>query len=136
MEQFKKPIIEATGGIHIGKTFMMSFQASWPFGKIEIYQDSVILKVQYIPNFILHLFQLAGKFPGMMGAYKDIPKEIKISYPDIRGYKEKNAWIMGYGVTIIHNNNQYAPFLQVWISKNKAKKIISYLNNKGIYKIE
>jgi len=45
MEQFEKPIIEATGGIHIGKNFMMSFQASWPFGKIKIYQNHIILRL-------------------------------------------------------------------------------------------
>ena len=134
MEQFEKPIVEATGGIHIGETFVKSFQASWPFGKIEIYQDSIVLKVQYVPNFILLFFQWIGKFFGMLGAYKDISKEIKLVYTDIKGYNEKNAWIMGYGITIIHTNKQYAPFLQVWISKNKAKTIISHFNNRGIHK--
>ena len=134
MEQFEKPIIEATGGIHIGVSFIRSFQASWPLGKIEIYQDYLILRVQYVPNFILCFFQLIGKFPGMMGAYKNIPKEIKLTYANIKGYKEKNAWIGGYGITINHTDNQQAPFLQVWISKSKAKNIISFLNNNGIYK--
>ncbi|MCK5477115.1 MAG: hypothetical protein KAI55_04300 [Candidatus Aenigmarchaeota archaeon] len=134
MEQFEKPIVEATGGIHIGETFVKSFQASWPFGKIEIYQDSIVLKVQYVPNFILLFFQWIGKFFGMLGAYKDISKEIKLVYTDIKGYNEKNAWIMGYGITIIHTNKQYAPFLQVWISKNKAKTIIGHFNNRGIHK--
>ena len=126
MKQFKKPIIKATGSIHIGETFMMSLQASWPFGKIEIYQDHIFLRVQYIPNLILYLFQL------LIG--ENISKGIRLSYSDISGYKEKNAWIMGYGITIIHVDNQHTPFLQIWISKNKAKKIISYLNSKNIYK--
>jgi len=30
-----------------------------------------------------------------MGAYKNIPKEMKLSYSDISGYKEKDLWIMG-----------------------------------------
>jgi len=85
MEQFEKPMIEATGGIHIGETFMRSFQASWPFGKIEIYQDNIILKIQYIPNFILRLFQLANKSLGIMGEHKTILKEIKLS----KGIKKK-----------------------------------------------
>ena len=41
---------------------------------------------------------------------------------------------MGHGITIIHTDNQQAPFLQVWISKSKAKKIISHFNNRDIYK--
>ena len=136
MKQFNKPIIEATGGIHIGKTFVRSFQASWPFGKIEIYQDNIVLKVQYVPSLILRLFQLVGKLPGMVGSYKKIPKVIQLQYNEIKGYKEKDLSIGGYGITIIHTNDQQAPFLQVWILKNKAEEIINYLNNKGIYKQE
>ncbi len=135
LEKTKKPLIEATGGIHIGESFMKSFQASWPFGKIEIYEDIIVLKVQYTPNFILELFKLAGKLPGMIGAHKEIPKEIHLQDNEIKGYKEKDAKIMGYGITFIHTNNQYPPFLQIWISKNKAKEVIGYLNNKGIFKM-
>ncbi len=40
-KSIQKPIIEAMGGIHIGRSFMKSFQASWPFGKIEVYQDYI-----------------------------------------------------------------------------------------------
>ena len=127
MKQFEKPIVEVTGGIHIGKNFMMSFQASWPFGKIEIYQDNIILKIQYIPNFILRFFQLISK---LIGACKNIPREIELAYTDIRGYRKN---MLG-GITIIHVNDQYAPFLQIWVSKNKAEKIISHFNSKGIYK--
>ena len=71
-----------------------------------------------------------------MGEHKTMLKKIELSYTDIKEYKEKNAWIMGYGITIIHTDNQQAPFLQVWTSKSKAKKIISYFNNKGINKQE
>ena len=137
MEQFEKPIIEATGGIHLAEKLMSYFRATWPLGKIEIYQDYIILKVQYVPNFILHFIQLIVNFSRTVGAHKSIPKEIKLSYDDIKGYKETNASsIIKYGITIIHTNNQYAPFLRVWLFKYKAKKIISYLNSKDIYKID
>jgi hypothetical protein len=141
MEQFKNPIIDATGGIHIGETFMRSFQASWPFGKIEIYEDYIILKIQHVPAFLIKLFELHAKVTNKLflpswGSSQKIPKEINLSYSDIQGFKEKDAWIMGYGITIIHTNNKYPLFLQVWISKNKAKIIIRYFNNRGIYKQE
>jgi hypothetical protein len=134
MKKSEKPIIEVTGGIHVGKTFMKSFQASWPFGKIEIYSDNIVLRIQYIPNFILRLFQTMGKLPNMVGTYKNIPNEITLTYSDIKGYKEKSAGIMGYDITILHANDQQAPFLQIWVSKSKALKIIEYFNNNGIYK--
>ena len=60
LEKTKKPLIEATGGIHIGESFMKSYQATWPFAKIEIYDDIIMLKLQYTPNFILKLFELFG----------------------------------------------------------------------------
>ena len=80
MEQIEKPIIEASGEIHIGETFTRSFQASWPFGKIEIYQNNIILRVQYIPNFVLQFFQLMGKFSGIMKSYKNISNHPRGSY--------------------------------------------------------
>ena len=135
-EKFNTPIIDAVGGIHIGNNFMQSFAASWPFGRIEIYEDKLTLKVQYVPDFLLKIYELAGKFPFMMGAYKEIPKEIYLKYNEIKGYKEKNLSILGYGITFVHNNSQYAPFLQVWVWKKNAQKIIEYLNKKGISKIE
>ena len=136
-KQFKKSLIKATGGIHIGHSFMKSFQASWPFGRIDVYDDRIVLKVQYIPNFILKLFKAFGRLSRpTIGSYKDVPKEIYLQYDEIKGYKEGDAKILGYGITFVHTNNQYPPFLQVWISKNKAKEIIGYLNNKRIFKFE
>lgn len=119
----KKPLIEATGGIHIGKNFFESFQASWPFGKIEVYEDMVVLKVQYIPDFILKIFEWSAKFPGpTIGSYKEIPKEIYLRYNEIRGYKERDMKIMGYGITFVHRNNKYPPFLQIWVSKKRLRR--------------
>jgi hypothetical protein len=132
MKQSKKPVIEATGGIHIGKSFIISFQASWPFGKIEIYDDRIVLQIQYLPDFILRLFQLASKIPMMM-AYKNIPRKIEFTYDKIKSYKYKNASTAGQGITIIHTDPEKAPFIQVWVSRKKAKEIINYFNNKNIY---
>ncbi len=131
--QKTNPIIQATGGMHIGKSFLMSFQVSWPFGKIEVYEDRIVLRFQYLPDFVLRIFEWAGKIPKMIGSYRDIPKKIELTYDQIKGYKEKDLKAAGYGIAIIHTNNQQAPFLQFWASKDKAKKIIGYLNKQGIY---
>lgn len=142
MKQLEKPIIKATGGIHIGKTFLRSFQFSWPFGKVEVYEDGIILKVQYIRNYTVIFFQLISAFfPKTMKAYvggelKDIQKDIKLPYSDIKGYYKRDIGIAGPGIRIIHTNSQYAPFLQVWIFKNKARAIIGYLNSRDIYEQE
>ena len=129
----EKPLIEASGGIHIGRTFLKSFQASWPFGKIEVYDDYLLLKIQYLPGFILRWFEKADKFPAMMGTYNDIPDRIKLKYTDINSYKEKDLSALGYGLTFIHKDEKSAPFLQVWISKEKAAEITKLLNDKNIF---
>ena len=38
-------IYEQRGGVWIGHSFGESFKASWPFGKLEIYTDKIILSV-------------------------------------------------------------------------------------------
>jgi hypothetical protein len=111
---------------------LKSFQASWPFGKIEVYDDYLMLKIQYLPGFILRWFEKADKFPAMMGTYNDIPDRIELKYTDINSYKEKDLSALGYGLTFIHKDEESAPFLQVWISKGTAKKIVELLNQKGI----
>jgi len=98
----QKPLIEATGGIHIEVSFIRSFQASIPCGKLE-------------KNFILKIFSFIGKIPGMIGSYKDIPRVIQLQYNEIKEYKENNLSILGYGIAVVHNNTKYPPFLQVWI---------------------
>jgi hypothetical protein len=128
----EKPLIEASGGIHIGRSFLKSFQASWPFGKIEVYDDYLVLKIQYLPGFILRWFEKADKFPAMMGTYNDIPDRIRLNYTDIKYYKEKDLSALGYGLTFVHRDEESAPFLQIWISKDTAKKITDFLNQKGI----
>lgn len=123
MEQ-PKSIIEAIGQINIGKTFVGSFCATWPFGKIEVYQDSVILKVRRISN-----FSYGTKF---IGTLKEL-NGMKLLNNDIKGYKGINILSLVCGIIIIHINNKYPPFLQIWISKNKAQKIIEHFNSVGIY---
>ena len=101
MNEFGQPIIEATGGIYIGRNFFRSFQATRPFGKIELYQGVVILKVQFIPRFILRLFQWAGKIPFMIGIYKNFPEKIILPYSDIVSYTQTNSsTIMGCGIRL------------------------------------
>jgi len=135
IDQEEKPLFETTGGIHIGDDFMRSFQASWPFGKIEIYEDRIVLKVQYLPDFVLNLFRMFGKLPGMLGAHESIPTTITLRYEEVSGYKETNASFMGYGITFKHTNIQYPPFLQFWaLWKGKGKVIVNYLNRRGVSK--
>ena len=133
MANGEKPWIEAIGGIHVGKSFLKSFQATWPFGKIEVYEDHILLKIQYVPGFFLRLFERMDSFPAMMGTYNNIPYRIELKYSDIKAFKETNAFIWGYGLTFIHKDEESAPFLQVWIAKNKAKKIIERLNQNNIF---
>lgn len=141
MEQLGKLIIQATGGIYIGETFFRSFRCTWPFAKIKIYEDSIILKVQYVQSFTFAFLQLMRKlFPKMMEVYigrdrdsTNILKDIKLSYSDIKGYKKQDFGLpLGHSITIVHTNNQYSPFLQVWVSKNKSRAIVRYLNSRGI----
>ncbi len=128
-------LIEATWWIHIGYNFIMSFQASFPFWKIEVYWDKVILVVQSIPNFIIKICEFFWKImPFLPGTYKKIPKEITLYYKDIKHIKERKLWkFLWYGITFVHTNSNFAPFLQMWLFEKDALQIIKHLNSKKIY---
>ena len=132
MHEFEKPNVVASGGIHIGKNFFRSFQATRPFGKIELYQNEVVLKVQYIPKLILRLFRWAGNIPFMIGTYKDFPEEIILKYSEITGYYHTNYGISGVGIRIYHNNLNYPPFLYFRAKNKDASDIIGDFKKMGL----
>ena len=131
----EKPAWEATGGIHIGKSFMQSFQATWPFGRIEVFSDRILLKIQYVPGIFLKLFEKMGHLPAIMGTYKDIPDRIELNFSEINSYREIDAWFLGKGITFVHIDERAAPFLQFWfLSREQAKKMSELLEQNGVYK--
>ncbi len=135
MLQSNEPLFEAVGGIHIGESFIKSFQASKPYGKIEVYQDKIVLKIQYISDSVLRMFEMAGRIPFMPGTYKYIPREIELPYAFLEGYKKINRGILGYyGINFIHLDNRLPPFLQIWLRKKDASQVIYYLDTIGLRK--
>jgi hypothetical protein len=129
MLQLPEPLFEAVGGIHIGGDFINSFQASRPFGKIEVYQDRVVLKIENVSDQGLGMFRLLGKIPFIPGTYKDIPREIDLPFELIKGYKKINLGPLGHGITFLHSEQTIPPFLQIWLRKKDWKKVIESLNN-------
>ncbi|MEK6872376.1 MAG: hypothetical protein AABX16_05730, partial [Nanoarchaeota archaeon] len=125
----EKILFKSIGSIWIGESYLHSFSASWPFGKIEIYKNKLILRIQYFPDFILE--NLFTKKEAIPGTYKKIPKKIVLYYDDIIGYQEKKIpllWhLLGFGVRFIHKNKNYPPFIEMAFFGNKSQKIINFL---------
>jgi len=144
-ERKKKILFKASGGIHVGESFLYSAQASGPFGKIEIHKDKIILEFD-MPDKALQRVARGFYNPGKLsdlkriGEYnKNIPKKIVLSYKDIIGYSKTNipvlSSVLGYGIRFVHKNKKYPSFLQMWFNRNNFKKIISFLESHNKKKI-
>ncbi|MDP3697840.1 MAG: hypothetical protein Q8R55_07605 [Candidatus Taylorbacteria bacterium] len=123
----KKSLLEATGGIWIGNYLYFCFQASSPFGKIEVYEDEVIFRIQNLPKLFIKSFELFGKITFL---FSNLPKEIHLPYTNIQRFKTTNLGPLGYGIRFIHNIDQYPPVLIIWIWPTQAEEVIKYLTSK------
>ena len=133
----EKPLLQARGGIHIGESFINSANASWPFGKIEVYKDRIILKLKFINESITQKFSR-----GMYKSNKStkIPTSISLSYSDIAGYKELRnpifLWPLASGINFIHKIKKYPPYLNMSFFGGTTGKIIQILESHGKERIE
>lgn len=127
----EKPIIKVAGGVHVGTSFLKSFRVTWPFGKISFYEDSMVIKIRFIPEFIISFFWSLIRGPRVLGTEEFIQKRIELKFKDIEGFREKKTKGLGHGFSVCHNKKDVQPFLWFWVSEKKAKEIIKFLNSKG-----
>jgi hypothetical protein len=133
LDKLEYPAVVASGSIFIGKNFFRAFQATRPFGKIELYDNNLVLSVQFIPRVILRLFRWAGNIPFMIGTYKNFPDKIVLKYSDLTGYTQTNySTFSGCAIRLFHNNPEYPPFLYFRARNKEANAIITYLKSKNV----
>jgi hypothetical protein len=129
----ESPAVVASGGILIGKNFFRAFQATSPFGKIELYDKNLVLSIQFIPRFILRFFRWAGNIRFMIGTYKNFPDRIVLNYPELTGYTQTSySSFSGCAIRLFHNNPAYPPFLYFRAKSQDASAIINYLKNHNV----
>ena len=118
-----KPVFESVGGIHFGTNAFFCFNATWPFGKIEIYNEEILMHVQYLPEFLLRFF--------FWPRYKVF--KVRLPYQKIKSFKAINWFIFGRGVRFKHDSSEYPPYIVFWaIRKRDQKKIMECLTSHGV----
>jgi hypothetical protein len=126
-----KILFKATGGLKVGESFIYSAQATWPFGKIEMYKDKLVLLFD-IPQAILQRFARGVYRP--KNKFSKIPQKIVLNYKDITGYRPINLpiidLILGKSLLIVHKNKKYPPYINVILFGNKIKRVIEILESK------
>ena len=126
----KRPIFKVTGGVRMGVSFLRSFRVIWPFGQIVIYEDLMIFKIRFIPNFIIRFFWLFIRGPKILGVEELVSKKTELKFKDIGGFRDKKTDFFGHSFFICHGNESVAPFLNFWVPKKKAKGIKEFLISK------
>lgn len=128
----KKLLFSATGGLKVGESFIYSAQATWPFGKIEMYEDKLILSFD-MPQVALQRFARGVYRP--KNKFSKIPQKIVLSYKDIIGYRSLNvpivSLILGKVLLIVHKNKRYPPYINIILFGGKTKKVMHILQSKG-----
>ena len=135
----KNLLLSANSGIKVGLSSANNFFAGSPLCKIDVFEKELVLSINHLDNFIVRFlwtnyYQVYGIFQ-----LKEIPREIRLSYKDIKSYnwKEKVLGIfLKNRIVLMHQNKRYPPFLELWLNNKNAKKLISYLKVQHIQEKE
>ena len=101
-----KILYEEIGGLRKGQNFWLAGNTTWPFAKIEIYEDKII---------ITHLFSRKLEF-----------QKHEINYIE----KYRGFLPFSKGIRIDHNKAGMSPFILFW--SFSVNRLISKITERGI----
>ncbi len=130
----KKAKIKAVGGVYFGSSFLKSFGAPWPFGKVIIYDDSMILRIRFIPMFVLRFFWLIFRGSRILKSDAIILKKAELKFKDVQGFRDKKSKFLMYEFLINHGDRNSPHFLRFCVSGKKAGYIKDFLKSKDFSK--